>query len=203
MKNLIVLTICVALFGTGLFAQRDSLVLKKPVHVGMFGAATVQFPQIKNTDNMTTFGGGLALVVDNAFVGVYASQGEAIIRHGVSENSRYYLEMPQRGFWLGGTFGDLNRGVRPKISIKVSFSDLQLWDYQDNVLNDEAPLFEDDIRILQLEAGIEFKINRLARLDVTLFGANVNNLSPNDYIEGKNLNNFGVSIALSVGYFNN
>lgn len=198
MRSLIVLTICVALFGTGLFAQRDSLATKPKVKIGGFGAVSLQ-TAVLGTGNLKALGSGaLGMQFNSFFAGGFASRLE-----GSFNDENHYIETSQVGVWLGSAVYS-NTSVYPIFSIKLAVADVRLSELDESSAanaNDNV-IFEDKYSLMQFEGGVEVKLVEEARLSFSAVGQFANGLNETDYTTNSDFTSIGIIITLRVGAFN-
>ncbi len=193
MKNLI-LFFALFLSSLTLFGQQQETLFGKSNVVGAFGGPIVEY-NFANNNTQVSVGGGGAVIIGDFFLGGY---GMGTTNPSWIDNvDPFKVELGHGGFWIGGTFPS-HKLVHFFSSAKIGWGAVNIRFYDDNVRID------DNVFVLEPEAGVELNIFRWFRIAATANYRWVDGINPAiTGVDRNYYNGFGANLTFRFGGFGN
>lgn len=194
MKNIIILFALFFAFNAN--GQEEEVLFGEARVHGGFGSPLVDLTNINGTFGAMAGGGGAVIVGDFFFGGF--GQGGSFGDHVVN-NRTYPIDMGYGGLWIGY--------VRPTWKSFHFYSSLRIAGggitLNENREDNDEPVFEETVFVLQPEVGIEFNLARWFRIALTGNYRLVAGIQPYNLGDMRNedFNSFGAGITLRFGRF--
>ena len=193
MKNWI-LIFAFCLTGFSLFGQKQETLFGKSRVVGGFGGPIVEY-NFANDNTMVSVGGGGAVIIGDFFIGGYGMGSTSTSWINDVNNDPFKIDLGHGGFWIGGTYPS-HKLVHFFSSAKIGWGAVNMRFYDDNFVID------DNVFVLEPEAGIEVNIFRWFRIAATAHYRWVDGIDPSiSGISRNYYNGFGANLTFRFGGF--
>lgn len=193
MKTKFILVLFATAFALSLNAQhQDETLFSKSHRSGFFFAPIIEYSDF-NKEVSTSFGGGLAFISGDFFIGAYGL-GMAEWDDFFLDDQPEQLELGQGGLWLGYTFQQ-HEVLHLFTSVKAG------WGAANIDFNDDEFNFEDGFMVFTPEAGLEVNVARWFRIAGTAGYRFINGLDPQLAVSEKDLEGFTGTITFRMGWF--
>lgn len=193
MKNRI-LFFALFLNSLALFGQNQETLFAKSRVVGGFGGPIVEY-NFANDDTQVSVGGGGAVIVGDFFLGGYGMGSTS--QSWIQDVEPFELDLGHGGFWIGGTYPS-HKLIHFFSSAKIGWGAVNIRFYDDDVQID------DNVFVLEPEAGIELNIFRWFRIAATGHYRWVDGIDPNlSGVDRDYYNGFGANLTFRFGGFGN
>ncbi|MAT54030.1 MAG: hypothetical protein CMN32_06080 [Saprospirales bacterium] len=193
MKNKLILLLFTTLMTNLASAQHsDETLFSKSHRSGFFFAPLIEYSDF-NKEVSTSFGGGLAFISGDFFIGAYGL-GMAEWDDFFLDDEPEQLDLGHGGLWLGYTFQQ-HEVLHLFTSVKAGWGVANV-DFSDDEFN-----FEDGFMVFTPEAGLEVNVARWFRIAGTAGYRFINGLDPNLAITEKDLEGFTGTITFRMGWF--
>lgn len=192
MKNLILTFTALCFAYITLNAQGTQTLFGRARSVGAFGGPLVEYHYSSNGDLDVLAGGGGALIINDFWIGGYGVGSAPSSVFDIPDIQS--LEFAHGGLWLGGTY-------KPHHLIHF-FSSVKLgWGAVGIEFNDDDFTYDDDVSVIQPEAGLEVNVFRWFRVAGTASYRFVDGISSNSGLDPDGFNGVGFNLTFRFGFF--
>jgi len=173
------------------FSQRDQTLFDSNGRVGFFGGPIWEFHDFDNNVQTST-GGGLALILGDAFIGGYGV-GE-IDFDDLIDNNEGQIELAHGGIWVG--YVPLQyRAIHPYSSLKIG------WGAVGIEFDDEDFDADDGVFVLSPEIGAEVNVFRWFRVAAAVNYRWVDGADDSFDYTNSDFRDWGATLTLRFGLF--
>ena len=191
MKNLILVLISLCCSSILLEAQKTETLFGRARSVGAFGGPIVEY-QYSGSEVDVLAGGGGALIINDFFIGGYGVGSAPSSVFDIPDIRS--LDFAHGGLWFGATY--------KKENLVHFFSSVKLgWGGIGIEFDDDDFDYEDDISVIQPEAGLEVNVFRWFRVAGTASYRFVDGIDANTGLDSDEFNGFGLNLTFRFGFF--
>ena len=175
-----------------LFGQQQETLFGKSRVVGAFGAPIVEYNFATDPVQISVGGGG-GIIVGDFFFGGYGMGSTN--NSWINDTEPFKVDLGHGGFWVGGSY--------PSHKLVHFFSTLKIgWGAVNIQFHNDDLKVDDNVFVLEPEAGLELNIFRWARIAATAHYRWVDGINPAvSGIDRNYYNGFGANLTFRVGGF--
>ena len=194
MKNLFFIALLFFVASTEVMAQEQTL-FNRSRSAGFFVSPLLEFSSFDDGEVRGSSGLGIALVVDDFFIGGYGLAAVDIDALIEDQSERVEIDLAHTGLWLGYTY--------PSRSLAHLFTSVKGgWGLVNTSFDALGIERADRVFVLTPEVGVEINLFRWLRLAATGGYRVVNGVTPDiSGISNSDLNGFTGGLTLRIGSF--